>query len=141
MIATPGRLIDVLENRYLVLGRCTYVVLDEADRMIDMGFEPDVQKILEYIPVTNQKPDTEEAEDPEKMLMNFESGKHKYRQVSQRVGGNNFFSSHATVFDVSVFPPSDCHVHSYHASSCGATGQKLLETSRCGLHRFCWQAS
>uniref|UniRef100_A0A8P4PXM9 Probable ATP-dependent RNA helicase DDX23 n=1 Tax=Dicentrarchus labrax TaxID=13489 RepID=A0A8P4PXM9_DICLA len=81
VIATPGRLIDVLENRYLVLGRCTYVVLDEADRMIDMGFEPDVQKILEYIPVTNQKPDTEEAEDPEKMMMNFESGKHKYRQT------------------------------------------------------------
>lgn len=40
VIATPGRLIDVLENRYLVLNRCTYVVLDEADRMIDMGFEP-----------------------------------------------------------------------------------------------------
>lgn len=82
MIATPGRLIDVLENRYLVLSRCTYVVLDEADRMIDMGFEPDVQKILEHMPVTNQKPDTDEAEDPEKMLANFESGKHKYRQVS-----------------------------------------------------------
>lgn len=82
VIATPGRLIDVLENRYLVLSRCTYVVLDEADRMIDMGFEPDVQKILEYIPVTNQKPDTDEAEDPEKMMQNFESGKHKYRQVT-----------------------------------------------------------
>ncbi|KAL2103954.1 hypothetical protein ACEWY4_000822 [Coilia grayii] len=81
VIATPGRLIDVLENRYLVLGRCTYVVLDEADRMIDMGFEPDVQKILEYIPVTNQKPDTDEAEDPDKMTLNFESGKHKYRQT------------------------------------------------------------
>lgn len=87
MIATPGRLIDVLENRYLVLGRCTYVVLDEADRMIDMGFEPDVQKILEYIPVTNQKPDTDEAEDPEKMTLNFESGKHKYRQVRRREHG------------------------------------------------------
>lgn len=81
VIATPGRLIDVLENRYLVLSRCTYVVLDEADRMIDMGFEPDVQKILEYIPVTNLKPDTDDAEDPEKMMQNFESGKHKYRQV------------------------------------------------------------
>ncbi|KAM6153288.1 putative ATP-dependent RNA helicase DDX23 isoform 2-T2 [Erethizon dorsatum] len=80
VIATPGRLIDVLENRYLVLSRCTYVVLDEADRMIDMGFEPDVQKILEHMPVSNQKPDTDEAEDPEKMLANFESGKHKYRQ-------------------------------------------------------------
>ena len=71
----------MLENRYLVLSRCTYVVLDEADRMIDMGFEPDVQKILEHMPVSNQKPDTDEAEDPEKMLANFESGKHKYRQV------------------------------------------------------------
>ncbi|CAG7827086.1 unnamed protein product, partial [Allacma fusca] len=56
VIATPGRLIDVLENRYLVLNQCTYIVLDEADRMIDMGFEPDVQKILEFMPVTNQKP-------------------------------------------------------------------------------------
>lgn len=33
------------------------------------------------MPVSNQKPDTDEAEDPEKMLANFESGKHKYRQV------------------------------------------------------------
>lgn len=63
VIATPGRLIDVLENRYLVLNQCTYIVLDEADRMIDLGFEPDVQRILEYMPVSNLKPDTEEAED------------------------------------------------------------------------------
>ena len=49
VIATPGRLIDVLENHYLVLNRCTYIVLDEADRMIDMGFEPDVQKVSEGI--------------------------------------------------------------------------------------------
>jgi superfamily II DNA/RNA helicase len=42
VIATPGRLIDVLENRYLVLNQCTYIVLDEADRMIDMGFEPGI---------------------------------------------------------------------------------------------------
>lgn len=80
VIATPGRLIDVLENRYLVLCQCTYVVLDEADRMIDMGFEPDVQKILEYLPVTNQKPDTEEAEDSSKLLANFAT-KKKYRQT------------------------------------------------------------
>ena len=80
MIATPGRLIDVLENRYLVLSQCTYVVLDEADRMIDMGFEPDVQKILEYLPVSNEKPDTEDAEDNEKMLANFNTTQ-KFRQV------------------------------------------------------------
>lgn len=80
VIATPGRLIDVLENRYLVLNQCTYIVLDEADRMIDMGFEPDVQKILEYMPVTNLKPDTEEAEDASKLMENFYS-KKKYRYV------------------------------------------------------------
>lgn len=80
VIATPGRLIDVLENRYLVLNRCTYIVLDEADRMIDMGFEPDVQKILEYMPVSNQKPDTDEAEDERILLANFAS-KNKYRQT------------------------------------------------------------
>ena len=80
VIATPGRLIDVLENRYLVLNQCTYIVLDEADRMIDMGFEPDVQKILEFMPVTNQKPDTEEAEDETALMKNFYT-KNKYRQT------------------------------------------------------------
>ena len=80
VIATPGRLIDVLENRYLVLNQCTYIVMDEADRMIDLGFEADVQKILEYMPVTNLKPDSEEAEDKEVLLANYNS-KKKYRQT------------------------------------------------------------
>lgn len=80
VIATPGRLIDVLENRYLVLNQCTYIVLDEADRMIDMGFEPDVQKILEFMPVTNLKPDNDDAEDADKLMQNFYS-KKKYRQT------------------------------------------------------------
>uniref|UniRef100_A0A0V0G449 Probable ATP-dependent RNA helicase DDX23 n=3 Tax=Triatoma TaxID=30075 RepID=A0A0V0G449_TRIDM len=80
VIATPGRLIDVLENRYLVLNQCTYIVLDEADRMIDMGFEPDVQKILDYMPVSNLKPDNEDAEDETKLLANYNT-KKKYRQT------------------------------------------------------------
>lgn len=80
VIATPGRLIDVLENRYLVLSRCTYVVMDEADRMIDMGFEADVQKILDFMPATNLKPDTDEAEDEINLLKNFRT-KNKYRQT------------------------------------------------------------
>ena len=80
VIATPGRLIDVLENRYLVLSRCTYIVLDEADRMIDMGFEPDVQKVLDHMPVTNQKPDSEMAEDVSALQENFKL-KNKFRQT------------------------------------------------------------
>ena len=80
VIGTPGRLVDVLENRYLVLNQCTYVVMDEADRMINMGFEPDVQKILEFLPVSNLKPDSEEAEDTRVLMANFAS-KKKYRQT------------------------------------------------------------
>lgn len=45
-----------------------------------LGFEPDVQKILEYMPVTNLKPDTEEAEDSKLLLANYHS-KKKYRQT------------------------------------------------------------
>ena len=42
IIGTPGRMNDCIERKYLVLNQCNYVVLDEADRMIDMGFEPQV---------------------------------------------------------------------------------------------------
>ncbi|KAJ8985896.1 hypothetical protein NQ317_010652 [Molorchus minor] len=45
-IATPGRLIDFLEKGTTNLERTTYLVLDEADRMLDMGFEPQIRKIL-----------------------------------------------------------------------------------------------
>uniref|UniRef100_A0A4W6BSF4 RNA helicase n=1 Tax=Lates calcarifer TaxID=8187 RepID=A0A4W6BSF4_LATCA len=48
-IATPGRLIDFLEVGKTNLRRCTYLVLDEADRMLDMGFEPQIRKIVEQI--------------------------------------------------------------------------------------------
>ncbi|CAG9853654.1 unnamed protein product [Phyllotreta striolata] len=49
VIATPGRLIDFLESNRTNLKRCTYLVLDEADRMLDMGFEPQIQKVIEQI--------------------------------------------------------------------------------------------
>ena len=49
VIATPGRLIDFLENGTTNLRRVTYLVLDEADRMLDMGFEPQIRKITSQI--------------------------------------------------------------------------------------------
>jgi len=49
VIATPGRLIDFLEVGKINLRRTTYLVLDEADRMLDMGFEPQIRKIIEQI--------------------------------------------------------------------------------------------
>lgn len=80
VIATPGRLVDMLESRYVVLNRCSYVVMDEADRMVDMGFEPDVKKILDYLPVSNQKPDDESAEVAERMLAHLPNHQ-RYRQT------------------------------------------------------------
>lgn len=50
-IATPGRLIDFLECGKTNLRRTTYLVLDEADRMLDMGFEPQIRKIVDQIRV------------------------------------------------------------------------------------------
>jgi len=49
VIATPGRLIDMLECGKTNLRRVTYLVMDEADRMLDMGFEPQIRKILSQI--------------------------------------------------------------------------------------------
>ncbi|PNW88411.1 hypothetical protein CHLRE_01g028200v5 [Chlamydomonas reinhardtii] len=49
VIATPGRLIDMLDSRITNLRRVTYLVLDEADRMLDMGFEPQIRKIVDQI--------------------------------------------------------------------------------------------
>ncbi|KAM0677174.1 ATP-dependent RNA helicase dbp2 [Binucleata daphniae] len=51
VVATPGRLIDLYDQGVISLSRVSFLVLDEADRMLDMGFEPQLQKI---IPKTNQ---------------------------------------------------------------------------------------
>ncbi|KAH6801680.1 P-loop containing nucleoside triphosphate hydrolases superfamily protein [Perilla frutescens var. frutescens] len=68
VIATPGRLIDCLERRYAVLNQCNYVVLDEADRMIDMGFEPQVVGVLDAMPSSNMKPENEDEELDDKKI-------------------------------------------------------------------------
>ncbi|KAH6809201.1 P-loop containing nucleoside triphosphate hydrolases superfamily protein [Perilla frutescens var. frutescens] len=62
VIATPGRLLDCLERRYAVLNQCNYIVLDEADRMIDMGFEPQIVGVLDAMSSSNVKPENEDEE-------------------------------------------------------------------------------
>ncbi|EHR72916.1 DNA/RNA helicase, superfamily II [Burkholderiales bacterium JOSHI_001] len=54
LIATPGRLLDHIEAKNCVLNQVEYVVLDEADRMLDIGFLPDLQRILSYLPRQRQ---------------------------------------------------------------------------------------
>ncbi len=50
VIATPGRLNDFLEGGQVRLQQVSYLVLDEADRMLDMGFEPQIQRIVRTLP-------------------------------------------------------------------------------------------
>lgn len=50
IVCTPGRMVDLLSKQMAALGNCSYVVMDEADRMMDMGFEPQVAEILDAIP-------------------------------------------------------------------------------------------
>lgn len=54
VIATPGRLIGLINDKKLSLSNVIYAVLDEADRMLDMGFEPDVRAIMEQVSKTRQ---------------------------------------------------------------------------------------
>jgi len=54
IIATPGRLLDHLESKNTSLGQVQAVVLDEADRMLDMGFLPDISRILQLLPAERQ---------------------------------------------------------------------------------------
>ncbi|KAJ1980165.1 mRNA splicing protein prp28 [Dimargaris xerosporica] len=86
IIATPGRLKDCIDRRILVLNQCAYMVMDEADRMIDMGFEADVNFILDALPVANVKPQSDDAEDATKMMNRrtgaAESALARYRQTT-----------------------------------------------------------
>ena len=54
LVATPGRLLDLMQQRHAKLDRIEVLVLDEADRMFDMGFLPDVKRIIKAVPVRRQ---------------------------------------------------------------------------------------
>jgi superfamily II DNA/RNA helicase len=54
LIATPGRLLDLIERGKILLSDCKILVIDEADRMLDMGFIPDVERIVSFLPKLRQ---------------------------------------------------------------------------------------
>lgn len=54
LIATPGRLLDLIERGQILLSDIKVLVIDEADRMLDMGFIPDIEKIIGYLPMSRQ---------------------------------------------------------------------------------------
>jgi ATP-dependent RNA helicase DDX23/PRP28 len=70
----------MIDSRLIALAQCVYVVMDEADRMVDLGFEPDLKFILNAMPVTNLKPDSSKAEDLDWLKGRIES-KEMFRQT------------------------------------------------------------
>ena len=54
LVATPGRLLDHLSKSYARVDKIEHLVLDEADRMLDMGFLPDIRRVLKYLPAKRQ---------------------------------------------------------------------------------------
>ncbi|KAH8833833.1 P-loop containing nucleoside triphosphate hydrolase protein [Flagelloscypha sp. PMI_526] len=92
IIATPGRLKDVIERHVLVLSQCRYVVMDEADRMVNLGFEVDLLFILDSLPS-----DTMEGEDQgEKMDVDEDGGVTFIKKGRNRV---------TTLFSATMPPP------------------------------------
>ncbi|OPG11901.1 DEAD/DEAH box helicase [Microbispora sp. GKU 823] len=54
IVGTPGRLLDLVKQKHLDLGQITMLVLDEADRMLDLGFLPDIERIIKLVPEKRQ---------------------------------------------------------------------------------------
>jgi len=77
VICTPGRMYDCIERHLIALNQCNYVVLDEADRMIDMNFEPQIVKIMDMMPSSNLRPQVDE-ENAEQVIDENKS----YRQTT-----------------------------------------------------------
>merc|ERR1719421_2188757 len=76
-LATSGRLCDSLDKRHTVLNQCNYVVIDEADKMVDLGFEDYVRRALLAIPNSNLKAIDEDQ--AMKQEMEAKAGHRRYR--------------------------------------------------------------
>ena len=70
VVGTPGRINECLELTYMVLNQCSYCVLDEGDRMIDMGFAPQLESILDHMGGSLKSENEHEAYEQEKEDLN-----------------------------------------------------------------------
>merc|ERR1711881_291115 len=99
LTATPGRLIDFLESGVTNLRRVTYLVMDEAGRMMDMGFEPQLRKIVSQI-----RPDRQtlmwSATWPREVQTLAKDFLKEFIQVN--IGSQGIVASHATTQEIMV---------------------------------------
>src|SRR5207249_4870201 len=64
LVGTPGRVIDLLDRRIINFNNTRFVVLDEVDRMLDIGFRDDIRNILSRIKGIKRVPDARDADEP-----------------------------------------------------------------------------
>ena len=71
LVGTPGRLLDILDKKVIDLNRCYYLIADEADKMIDMGFEKQFLQILDHLPPGSDNIFTVDGKEAKRMTMMF----------------------------------------------------------------------
>jgi ATP-dependent RNA helicase DDX23/PRP28 len=82
VVGTPGRINDCIETAYLVLNQCCYIVADEADRMVDMGFAPQMASILDAMGGTLKSENEQEAYKQEEADLTNKDGMPQHRLMS-----------------------------------------------------------
>jgi ATP-dependent RNA helicase DDX23/PRP28 len=82
VVGTPGRINDCIESAYLVLNQCCYIVADEADRMVDMGFAPQMASILDAMGGTLKSENEQEAYKQEEADLTNKDGMPQHRLMS-----------------------------------------------------------
>lgn len=116
VIATPGRLLDCLEQRYAVLNQCNYVVLDEADRMIDMGFEPQVRHL--FPPLVHTFGFEPGQSKPVRFPSNLRNARRVASDISKRSSVHPVHSVGAILDRLKRFlPRAVCNLHVYARSA------------------------
>ena len=105
IVATPGRLIDLVESNIISLANVSYLVLDEADRMLDMGFEPQIRSIISKIPSEDRHTLMWSATWPKEVRAMAEDFLKDYIQVN--VGAVGLTANHSITQNVIVVQEHD----------------------------------